>query len=343
MIGALLVLAAALAVPEHAVILLYHHVDEGTPASTSTRPDDFRRHLALIEASGAVVLPLEAIAAGLADDAVALPDPAVGLSFDDGYRSVYTEAFPLLRARGWPFTVFVSPEAIDRREGPVCTWDQLREMAAAGATIAGHGLRHEHLQRLRPGEDADRWRARTRAELEAMRQRLVDEIGAAPVLLAYPFGEWSPALAEVVDSLGLVAFGQQSGPAWAVGGPAPLPRFPAAGPYADPGDLARKLRTLPWPVVDVAPRDPRLPGGAGDPRPPLRLVLTAGFAPAGVPTAFDGGHEAPVALRGDTLVVAAGPVPAPGRARTNVTAPSMWPGRWYWYSHAWIVGEEHVD
>jgi len=32
-----------------------------------------------------------------------------------------------------------------------------------------------------------------------------------------------------------------------------------------------------------------------------------------------------------------------GRNRYNVTAPSAWPGRWYWYSHTWIVGEEHEN
>ena len=59
-------------------------------------------------------------------------DAGVVLTFDDGYRSVYETAYPLLKARGWPFTVFLCPEGIDRGRGPVMTWDQLREMAAAG-------------------------------------------------------------------------------------------------------------------------------------------------------------------------------------------------------------------
>ncbi|MFO7608378.1 MAG: polysaccharide deacetylase family protein [Candidatus Krumholzibacteriia bacterium] len=343
---ALLLAAAAAAVPEHAVVLMYHHVDDATPASTSTPPAVFAAHLELLETEGCVVLPLAEVVAGLRDPAVALPDRAVALTFDDGYASVFGEAFPRLRARGWPFTVFVSPAEIDAGRGPVCTWDELRAMAAAGATVASHGLRHEHLQRRRPGEDAAAWRARVAADLRTAARRLAEEMGAAPPLLAYPYGEWSPELADLVADLGWTGFGQHSGPAGAGSDPRCLPRFPAAGPYADPAGLAPKLRTLPLPVRAVAPVDPRVVPGT--PRPALRLVLDP--APA-VGTwrqlaAFDAGR--PVAVTwpdgpGGPAVIPAGAPLAAGRARTNVTAPSAWPGRWYWYSHLWIAGEEHTD
>lgn len=340
-----LLAAAVLAAPEQAVILIYHHVDARTPASTSTRPDDFLRHLELIEAEDCTVLPLDEVVAGLRDPQAALPDRTVALTFDDGYRSVYAEAFPLLRERGWPFTVFVSPAAVDRGEGPACTWDQLREMAGAGALIAGHGLVHDHLQRRRPGEDETAWRRRLTGELQSMQERIAKEIGHAPALLAYPYGESSPALDQLVQELGLVAFGQQSGPAGAGSLAGPVPRFPAGGPYADPEGLRTKLRTLPLPLAAAAPADPRLTAAAGGGAVRPEIILTLAHEPPGLgaATAFDGERTSPVGRDGLVLTVPAGPALGPGRSRTNITAPSAWPGRWYWYSHSWIVGEEHED
>ena len=347
-VGALLLVAAASApaIPEHAVVLLYHHVDASTPAATSTPPEVFAGHLRLLADEGCTVLPLAAVVDALRDPATTLPDRAVVLTFDDGYRSVHREAFPLLRARDWPFTVFVSPADIDRGQGPVCSWDQLREMAAAGATIASHGLRHEHLQRLRAGEDGEAWRARVRAELLQARQRIEDEIGVAPLLLAYPYGEWSPALAALVAELGWTGFGQQSGPMGEGSDFLTLPRFPAAGAYAEPGSLVEKLRTLPLPVLAVEPGDPRLalpPGRDRVPRPELRLRLDPAGGPWDRVTAFAGGEPQASALDDGTVVIAGDGTLAAGRARINVTAPSPWPGRFYWYSHVWIVGEEHQD
>ena len=340
--------AAAIAsavVPEHAVVLIYHHVDTGTPPSTSTSPAVFADHLDLLEKQGCRVLPLDEVVAALRDPDVALPDDVVALTFDDGYRSVYTEAFPRLRARGWPFTVFVCPEAIDAGRGPACTWDELREMAAAGATIGCHGLRHDHLQRRRPGEDDAAWRTRLQSELSEARDRLAAEIGAAPTLLAYPYGEWSPELKELVTAQGWTAFGQESGPAGADSDFGALPRFPAAGVYADPQTLAPKLRTLPLPVRAVQPDDPRvtLPEGADAARrPDLRLVLAADGGPWTGVTAWEDGSRVPATVRTDTVFIPGDRRPE-GRSRTNVTAPSAWAGRWYWYSHMWLVGEEYED
>ncbi len=345
-----MLLAAALApVPEHAVVLLYHHVDAATPAVTSTAPADFAAHLDLLQAEGCRVTALPQVVAALRDPATQLPDRAVALTFDDGYRSVHAAAFPLLRQRGWPFTVFVCPDDVDAGRGPVCTWDQLREMAAAGATIASHGLRHEHLQRLGPGEDRAAWRRRVRAELLAAQRRIEAEIGRAPPLLAYPYGEWSPDLAALVADLGWTAFGQHSGAMGPDSDFLALPRFAAAGRYAAVGGLREKLRSLPLPLRKVEPADPQVvlePGTRAGRRPDLRLALDPAAGPWHGLKAYEGGTEVAVSLtvgRDPTAVVHTGGPAAAGRIRTNITAPSAWPGRWYWHSHLWIVGEEHRD
>ena len=197
-------------VPPHAVVFMYHHVSEATPPSTSVSPASFRAHLEYLDENGFRVRPLAEIVAALAGEQ-ALPDSVVAITFDDGYRSVYETAYPLLREKGWPFTVFVSSEAIDGGHGPVMTWEQLREMGENGAAIASHGRHHHHLQRLRGGESRADWAARLKADLQHSLDRMKAETGQENRMLAYPFGESDQPLRDLVADMGWVGFGQQSG------------------------------------------------------------------------------------------------------------------------------------
>lgn len=337
---------AASAVPSHATILLYHHVDEGTPMSTTLSPTVFADQLMWLDENGFTVMALEDVADSLRLKRP-LPDRTVVFTFDDGYSSVYHEAFPRLRARGWPFTVFVCPGEIDRRAGRLVTWDQLREMAEAGATVASHGLDHGFLQRRGPGEDEAAWRSRTRGELLAAQERVRREIGTAPALFAYPYGEYDEDLRALVIEQGWIGCGQQSGPAGEHSDLAVLPRFPMAGPWGAMETFPEKALALPLPVLEASPRDPGItPDEAlvADSGPVLRLRLAprdggwSGF------NAFVDSRPAEVSWSEDDagvlLVRSPTPLP-PGRSRYNVTAPTGWRGRWYWYSHTWIVGTEH--
>lgn len=339
------------AVSDHAVILMYHHVSDTAPVSTSVAPALFEQHLEHLAAKGFRVLPLPEVVAAL-DAGQGLPDSVVVITFDDGYRSVYEEAFPRLRERGWPFTVFVTSDAIDQGIGPVMTWDQLREMAAAGATIASHGKRHDHLQRLLPGETRDHWRERTRADLLASGLRIRQETGQETSLLAYPYGEFDEALLEVVGALGWTGFGQQSGAAGALADLRALPRFPMAAGFAAMADFPLKAASLPLPVVGAEPGDLVLKFGAGSvilgAEPPvLRLTLAEDGCRLDQVSAYVGGQGRALVWRldpqGRVLEVQAPENLPPGRSRYNVTAPAAAEGRWCWYSYTWIVGDGHGD
>jgi peptidoglycan/xylan/chitin deacetylase (PgdA/CDA1 family) len=58
------------------------------------------------------VLPLEELAERARSRK--LPRNAVAVTFDDGYRDNYTNAFPLLRELGLPATIFLTTDALDR-------------------------------------------------------------------------------------------------------------------------------------------------------------------------------------------------------------------------------------
>jgi peptidoglycan/xylan/chitin deacetylase (PgdA/CDA1 family) len=332
---ALLLLPLEAAAADHAVILMYHHVAADTPPSTSVTPEQFEDHVSYLDDEGYSVWPVSRIVSFLREGRD-LPDRCVGITFDDAYVSVYTTAFPLLQRRKMPFTVFVSSGGVDAGYKSHMTWEQMREMTAAGASIAGHSRSHGYLVRRGESESEADWLARVTEEIEADRRRIREETGADEALFAWPYGEYTGELKELLAGLGLTGFGQHSGPAWKGSDFEALPRFPMAGSYAEPAEFRIKVQSLPLPVLAAEPADPLLHPGAE--RPFLKLVL--GEAPFGKEAlaCYAGGERAELSWgEGDREVTIRTPSPVPrGRSRYNCTALHEDGKRYFWYSHLWI-------
>ncbi len=331
--------------PPHAVFLIYHHVSNDTPSSTSVTPDVFDRHLEYLELNGFRILDLPSVVHKI-KTGQDLPDSVVVLTFDDGYESVYSEVFPRLKKRGWPFTVFVCPDAIDQHEGPVLNWNQLREMQAGGATVASHGLHHGFMNRRRAQEDSLLHIQRLESELKEANNRLAEEHLTTHPLLAYPYGEYAPDVQGVIARLGWTAFGQQSGVVGPQSDFTRLPRFPMAAEFAALENFGIKISSLPMPMVNLMGVDPNLdPQEAAKSAPSLELVLNTTCLNADEVTAFASKQGAIAcnwldAEGGVLQIQAPNPLP-PGRSRYNVTAPVPGTGRWYWFSQKWIIGTDH--
>ncbi|MEX0914820.1 MAG: polysaccharide deacetylase family protein, partial [Wenzhouxiangellaceae bacterium] len=154
----------------HAVILLYHHVSEQTPASTSVTPAQFERHLDYLAENDYRVWPLARALDAVLRGAEEIPDRVVAITFDDAYDSVHSRAHPSLVERNWPYTVFVNTNAVDAGHSPYMSWDQLRDLADQGAAIENHSAAHGHMSRPRAGESERDWRERIEQAGEARRQ-----------------------------------------------------------------------------------------------------------------------------------------------------------------------------
>lgn len=171
-------------------ILTFHAVD-GVGDVGAFPPALFRQAIARLHRHGVRALDLGAAAAMLRRGD-ALPPRAVVLTFDDGYRSVYADAFPVLQEYGMTATVFLAvgdPDvtapsdrlpSLTGRE--MLAWGEVREMARAGIAFGGHTLTHADLTRL----PADR------LETEVRRSRAVieEQLGAPVPGFAYPFGRF---------------------------------------------------------------------------------------------------------------------------------------------------------
>ena len=149
--GLILWSTAVTGVAGSAKILLYHHVSDTTPPSTSVTVASFERHLALLEEEAYRIVPLQQIV-DVVMTGGELESDWVAITFDDAYQSVLTEALPRLKKLGWPFTVFVSTDLVDRGYGGYLNWEQLRTLESEGASIANHAVSHEHMVRRQSGE-----------------------------------------------------------------------------------------------------------------------------------------------------------------------------------------------
>lgn len=322
---------AGQSVDNGAVILMYHRFGEDSLPSTSVRLSQFDAHLDELISGGYQVLPLGEIVAAL-EEGRSLPDRSLAITVDDGALSVYTEAWPRLRARNLPFTVFVSTEPLDLRLPGYLSWDQLREMiAGGGVTVGNHGHRHDHMVRLSPAEQ--------RANIAKAAKRLFAELGAAPEIFAYPYGEISAELRKAVEEAGFVAaFGQHSGALGHMTDRLALPRFPINEAYGDMERFRLVANTLPLPVREITPADLYLRSAAQNP-PNLGFTVEGPVEDLQNLNCFAKNGE-PELTRLDNRIEMrlSAPLPA-GRARINCTLRAN-DGRWRWFGTQFLVANE---
>lgn len=163
-------------------ILTYHSLDpSGSPISV--HPDAFRRHAEWLGSGEVRVCGVREL--------LASAEPGIAVTFDDAFVSFRDLAWPLLRERGVPVTVFVPTDHAGRTnrwpdetyagipELPLLDWDSLAALAAEGVTLGAHTKSHRDLRTLDDGE--------LREELEGCAER-IEEITRRPEVLAYPYG-----------------------------------------------------------------------------------------------------------------------------------------------------------
>lgn len=321
----------------NAVILLYHHVAENTPASTSVTPETFRQHMAYLDKHYNVLSLKEAMPSLKAGEA--LPNKTVLITFDDGFKDILENAHPVLRKYGFPYTVFINPAEIGTNPSQL-TWKQVNSMQQDGVSFANHTLNHVHMLEKSPGERDDAWLVRVWDNVMQAESQLKEKTGESFKYLAYPFGEFNQALADKVKDAGFIGFAQHSGAVGPTSDFAALPRFPAAGPYADLDRLKTKLDSLSMPVDNASGLAPQRSSRTLDT--PLTLNITSDDVRLAQAACYYQGDTLPVTIRENTLTATLDATLPVGRSRINCTAPSKaHSGRYYWYSQPFFIADEN--
>lgn len=175
-------------------MLIYHRVGGGSPDERDVPVGSFAAQVRLLE--GADVVPLDAAVGRLAagDD-----EPCVVLTFDDGFADVHANAWPLLRAAGLPFTVYLSTAFVGgtmqwdgstaTAAGAALTWQQLEDMVASGLCTVGNHTHHHCRPELL---DTD--------ELDRCSDEVESHLGVRPRHFAFTWGVPVPRMATALRS-----------------------------------------------------------------------------------------------------------------------------------------------
>jgi peptidoglycan/xylan/chitin deacetylase (PgdA/CDA1 family) len=328
-----------------AIILQYHHVSTHTARSTSLSPEEFAAHLNWLDANQYTVWPLPKVLHAIEQN-THIPNNTVAITFDDGYIDVYENAFPLLKAKNWPFTLFVNTEPLGHKAKGHASWPQLKEMAESGATIANHTNSHAFLVRQDKDESTQQWLNRVADDITRAEEDIYRHTGQSHKLLAYPYGETNLAIMELMESLGYRSFGQQSGPLSQYSDKQLMPRFALSGAYSGMSGFAEKMRSLALPVEMVSSDLPEEVMSYDAPAPTLRFSVKKGlFHPSRLTCYASEQGQAETAYQAlseaySFEVKAKAPLKV-GRSRYNCTAPSKLKGRYFWFSYSWLKRGEN--
>lgn len=122
-------------------VLCYHDFSNTRQVSEMClRTAEFCQQMQYIKDAGLTVITMQDFREWLLGDR-RLPERCVLITIDDGWRSVYSEAFPVLKAYGYPFTLYLYTDFIGVNELAM-TREMVREMMACGATVGSHSASH---------------------------------------------------------------------------------------------------------------------------------------------------------------------------------------------------------
>lgn len=178
-------------------ILMYHYLSAPPPGADiyrqdlSVPPEQFAAHLDRLLAEGYTTVNLYQVLDALQRGAP-LPGKPVVITFDDGYRDNYENAFPLLKERSMQATIFVVTDFMDEERPAYLTWDMAREMMEAGVSIESHGRNHVSL--ANKDDDYLVWQAL--GSLETIEY----ELGMRPRFVSYPAGEYDRRTIDIFQS-----------------------------------------------------------------------------------------------------------------------------------------------
>ncbi len=191
--------------PSGAIVLCYHIVESPLDPRMEISRETFRQQMSYLEMTGYNVIPLRHLYEYVTGERTSLPPNAVVITLDDGWRSAYTEAYPELKKRGFPFTLFVYPNIVDKATIAL-TWKEIREMAENGGDIESHSFSHPFLTKRRHASMDDRlYSLWLQHELVDSKNLIEKHTGQKVQFFAYPYGDFDHFLRAAVGKAGYKA------------------------------------------------------------------------------------------------------------------------------------------
>lgn len=185
-------------------ILGYHDIADKLPETAMRlHTSKFRMQMEAIRNLGIKVISLDEFIAWK-KGGKPLPPKSILLTFDDGWKSVYTDAFPILKELGFPYTIFLYEKYVDGG-GKALTSPMIQEMLATGKmTIGSHSVTHPYPLVVKNSrkKGPDVFDAFLRNEMGESKTFLESKFPAKVSSYAYPGGFYTDEMFKLGDEFG---------------------------------------------------------------------------------------------------------------------------------------------
>ena len=204
-------------------ILMYHHLSEDVTNSEMVSPEQFEAQIRALSEAGYTGVSFDELQAYVLRGEP-LPEKPVVITFDDGYESNYTLAYPILQKYGMKAAIFAIGVSFgkdhykdtDHAITPHFGAAEAAEMAASGlVSIQSHtydmhqwppyesgSAVRENILPL-PGESEEAYVQALTEDFTRSRALLEDATGLPVDVLAYPAGQYSTLAQVTLQSLGV--------------------------------------------------------------------------------------------------------------------------------------------
>jgi peptidoglycan/xylan/chitin deacetylase (PgdA/CDA1 family) len=178
-------------------ILMYHSVNPQTKKENRREVNSaqFERQMRFLKNFGYNVVPLGELIS-FVEEGRPIPARSVAITFDDGWRDVYTYAFPVLKKYNLPATLFVIINEIGRPAQDRLSWDEIKQMQDSGLISFGsHCLGPEPLVNIKS-------EAELRRQIFASKKVLEGKLGREVYIFSYPEGRFDGNIKNLVREAG---------------------------------------------------------------------------------------------------------------------------------------------
>ena len=223
---------------------MYHRFEENKYPSTNIKIVDFVKHINLIKENQFKFVNPNFFEENLLNHK---NEKKILLTIDDGFKSFYDQAWPILKKEKIPFILFVNTREVGTRG--YMSWKQIKEISKENfAHIGNHSYSHEYLIDMSNQEIVD--------DVNLAISDLKNNLGYNSSFFSYPFGEYSNNFKNIIKNLGFkYAFGQHSGVVDETKDFYELPRFPINETYGEIKRFETILKTIPLKFKSIIPEE----------------------------------------------------------------------------------------
>jgi peptidoglycan/xylan/chitin deacetylase (PgdA/CDA1 family) len=228
-------------------VFMYHRFDESKYPSTNIDTKELEKHLVYLKENDFNIESINEILDKKANKKPFLNN-TIGFTVDDAFLSFYKNGWPIFKKYNVPVTLFVSTDIVNESHWNYMSWEDLREFIDQGGSIGLHSASHAHLTSY---DILD-----VKRDLMSSIKVIEKELGITPKIFAYPFGEASNDIINLLESLKIdFAFGQHSGVINQNSNKYYLPRFALNETYGKLDRFIFSANTKPLVVKNFLPTE----------------------------------------------------------------------------------------